>query len=127
MKRCTSTPVPREFHAHQSSTPTSVQRRRRAPVRNSQGRQAQSDAGVCASFKTGITQLTAYTHLPHSFFPTIPKNSQEIVLKELEAVDRSVKKLYDMIQASSWTLLKWKHSRIPFQIWQGEQRDFHKD
>ncbi|KAK7855159.1 hypothetical protein CFP56_029389 [Quercus suber] len=49
------------------------------------------------------------------------------VLKELEAVDTSVKTLYDMIQASSWTLLKWKHSRIPFQIWQGEQRDFHKD
>nr|POF19717.1 protein bps1, chloroplastic [Quercus suber] len=44
------------------------------------------------------------------------------VLKELEAVDTSVKTLYDMIQASSWTLLKWKHSRIPFQIWQGEQR-----
>nr|POF22450.1 protein bps1, chloroplastic [Quercus suber] len=50
------------------------------------------------------------------------------VLKELEAVDTSVKTLYDMIQASSWTLLKWKHSRIPaLQIWQGEQRDFHKD
>nr|POE64247.1 protein bps1, chloroplastic [Quercus suber] len=36
------------------------------------------------------------------------------VLKKLEAVDTSVKKLYHMIQASSWTLLKWKHSRIPF-------------
>ena len=26
-----------------------------------------------------------------------------------------------------WTLLKGKHSRISFQIWHGEQRDFHRD